>query len=145
MKLGEKIKMKMLKNKIIAITISIFFMLSMTASMMLIPNADAHSPPWSIPTYAYMVAEPNPIGVGQTIQVYMWLDEVYGAAGGSAAALGTNASSASAALTANNYRFKNYNLTVIDPNGKDRFNLEELSEETSLSREAVTSTEAAKE
>jgi hypothetical protein len=65
--------MKMLKNKIFAITISIFFMLSMTASMTLIPNANAHSPPWNIPTYAYIEVNPNPAGVGQTVNVGFWM------------------------------------------------------------------------
>jgi hypothetical protein len=116
-KIGEKRKMKTLKNKIFAITISIFFILSMTASMMLMPNANAHSPPWNIPTYAYIMAFPNPIGVGQTINVYMWLDSVYGAAGGTSAAVGTNGYTASAALLANDYRFHNYKLTVTAPDG----------------------------
>ena len=48
---------------------------------MLIPNASAHTPAWNIPTYAYIFAAPDPIGVGQTTHVYMWLDEVFGAAG----------------------------------------------------------------
>ena len=54
------------------------FMLSLTFSMTLFPNACAHSPTWSIPTYAYINAEPNPIGVGQSMIIYMWLDPVYG-------------------------------------------------------------------
>ena len=54
---------------------------------MLIPNANAHTPAWNIPTYAYIVAAPNPIGVGQTVHIYMWLDAVYGAAGGTTALL----------------------------------------------------------
>src|SRR5271157_1440372 len=109
--------MRKTKNKIFAIMIAMFFMLSMTASMVLIPNANAHSPAWQIPTYAYIVASPNPIGVGQTIQVYMWLDEVYGAAGGTTAAVGTNGATASAALLSNTYRFANYNLTIVPPTG----------------------------
>ena len=44
----------MLKNKIAAITICVFFVLSMTGSMILVPNVNAHSPPWNIPTYAYI-------------------------------------------------------------------------------------------
>jgi hypothetical protein len=68
--------MKTLKNKIAAITIAIFFILSMTASMMLIPSANAHTPPWTIPTYAYINAAPNPAGVGQKVTVDMWLDKV---------------------------------------------------------------------
>ncbi|MGA2682751.1 MAG: PQQ-binding-like beta-propeller repeat protein [Candidatus Bathyarchaeia archaeon] len=63
----------MLKNKIAAITICLFFILSMTASMTLIPNANAHSPPWTIPTYAYINVSPNPCGIGQTVTVGFWL------------------------------------------------------------------------
>jgi len=70
-KLGEK--RKMLKNKIAAIAICIFFILSMTGSMILVPNANAHSPPWQIPTYAYIEVNPNPAGIGQTVNVGFWL------------------------------------------------------------------------
>ena len=41
-------------------------MLSMSASMMLVPTASAHTPAWQIPTYAYINVAPNPVGVGQT-------------------------------------------------------------------------------
>jgi hypothetical protein len=109
--------MKTLKNKIAAITIATFFILSMTASTMLIPSANAHTPPWNIPEYAYIVAAPNPIGVGQTIEIYMWLDSVYGAAGGTTATVGTNGYTASAALLSNDYRFHNYEFTITSPNG----------------------------
>jgi hypothetical protein len=114
---GRKNKMKTLKNKTAAITIAIFLMLSMSASMMLIPNASAHTPAWSIPTYAYIVAAPSPIGVGQAVHVYMWLDCVFGAAGGTTATIGTNGYTASASLLSNNYRFHNYNLTITAPDG----------------------------
>ena len=98
-------------------TIVILFILSMIASMTLVPNAKAHSPPLNIPTYAYITAEPNPIGVGQSLFVYVWLDAVYGAAGGTTAVIGTNASTASAALTANNYRFQNFQVVITAPDG----------------------------
>ena len=109
--------MKILKNKIAAIAIAMFLMLSMSASMMLIPNASAHTPAWNIPTYAYISAEPDTIGVGQTITVYIWLDPVYGAAGGTSAIVGTTGFTASAALTSNGYRFLNYKLTITAPDG----------------------------
>ena len=109
-KKGETRKMKTLKNKIAAITISIFFILSMTASMMLIPNANAHTPGWNIPEYAHIFAAPSTIGVGQTTHVYMWLDSVFGAAG--SATVGT-----SEALLSNTYRFHNYKLTITAPDG----------------------------
>ena len=52
-------------------------MLSMSASMMLMPTTNAHTPAWEIPTYAYITAAPNPVGVGQTVNVYMWLTNFY--------------------------------------------------------------------
>jgi hypothetical protein len=106
-----------LKGKTMAILFAVLLTFSMTASMMLIPNANAHTPAWSIPTYAYISAEPSIIGVGQTITIYLWLDPVYGAAGGTSAVLLTNGYTASAALTSNNYRFTNYALTITAPDG----------------------------
>jgi hypothetical protein len=105
------------KNKTLAITIALLLTLSMVSSMMLMPNANAHTPAWSIPTQAFIVTAPNTVGVSQTVHVYMWLAEVYGAAGGTTAASGTNASTASAGLLANNYRFHNYKLTITAPDG----------------------------
>ncbi len=92
-------------------------MFAMAFSLVALPAANAHTPAWSIPTYAYIVTEPNPIGVGQTVHIYMWLDAVYGAAGGTSAAIGTNGSTASVALLSNSYRFHNFKLTITDPNG----------------------------
>ena len=105
------------KNKTLAISIALILVISMATSIMLVPNADAHTPGWNIPTYAYISSAPNPIGVGQETHIYMWLDAVYGAAGGATAAVGTNASTSSAALTANFYRFHNYMLTITAPDG----------------------------
>ena len=58
--------MKNAKNKISTIAIVVFFMFSMSASMTLTPTTNAHTPAWSIPTYAYIDCSPNPVGVGQT-------------------------------------------------------------------------------
>jgi outer membrane protein assembly factor BamB len=41
---------------------------------MLIPNTNAHSPPWTIISYAYLAVAPSPVGVGQAISVAMWVD-----------------------------------------------------------------------
>jgi outer membrane protein assembly factor BamB len=92
--------MKKLKNKTMAIMIAIFLMISMTGSMMLIPSVGAHNPAWQIPTYAYIQAVPSPIGVGQTVTIYMWLDLVYD----------------NSALTSN-YRFQGLKLTTVAPDG----------------------------
>jgi outer membrane protein assembly factor BamB len=106
----------MSKNKI-TISISLLLMLTMAISLVALPPVNAHDPAWQIPTYAYIVAEPSPVGVGQTVHVYMWLDPVYGRAGGGNAEIGWNASTASTALPANTYRFLNYKLTITDPDG----------------------------
>ncbi|MGO8806888.1 MAG: PQQ-binding-like beta-propeller repeat protein [Candidatus Bathyarchaeia archaeon] len=70
--------MKMLKNKIFAITIAFFFILSMTASIVLTPNANATTlapGKIDIPTYAFCNVGPNPAGVGQEVNVGFWLGE----------------------------------------------------------------------
>ncbi len=103
------------KNKTLAIFIALIIVISMPTSILLIPNASAHNPAWQIPTYAYINAGPSPIGVGQTAHVYMWLDAVYGAAGGTTAIVPTNGSTASAGLLSNNYRFQNYKLVITAP------------------------------
>ena len=68
-------KKKILKNKLSAIAICILFILSMTASTMLIPNAKAHTPPFNIQTYAFVNVAPNPAGVGQTVTIGFWIDQ----------------------------------------------------------------------
>jgi hypothetical protein len=100
-KILEKIKMEILKSKTLAIMIALILMISMGASMMLVPSISAHSPPWQIPTFAYVNVFPNPIGVGQTATIYMFLG---------------NLPQAGAGLQ-NDYRFHNYILTITAPNG----------------------------
>ncbi len=78
----RKNKMKTLKNKIAAITIALFFMLSMTASIALIPTTSAHTPPWTIPTTAYVTCAPGVVGVGQYTTIVVWVDRYSTTAGG---------------------------------------------------------------
>ena len=101
-KLKEEKYMKIAKNKTVAITIAIFLTLSMGASMILLPSTSAHTPPWQIPTFAYISVVPNPVGVNQKVDVVMWLDCTFDPI---FTALG------------NDYRFHNYELTIIAPNG----------------------------
>lgn len=54
--------------------VTVFLALTLGASLTLLPNADAHSPPWTIISYAYISVSPNPVGVGQTVAVLMWVD-----------------------------------------------------------------------
>jgi len=64
----------MLKNKKVAIAIVSFLVIVMTSSIAFTPTAFAHTPPWTFPSYSYLVASPNPVGVGQTVSISMWAD-----------------------------------------------------------------------
>ncbi|MCW4045144.1 MAG: PQQ-binding-like beta-propeller repeat protein [Candidatus Bathyarchaeota archaeon] len=61
--------------------IALFLVLTITASMTL-QIANSHTPAWQIPTYAYITASPNPVGVGQTVTLVFWLDKVMPTAAG---------------------------------------------------------------
>ena len=63
------------RNKTTFIAIAMLLMFSMVASTMLIPVSNAHSPPLSIPTFSFMSASPNPIGVGQIANLNFWVGE----------------------------------------------------------------------
>jgi hypothetical protein len=69
---------KMAKKTLIAL----FLMLTIAFTLVAIPSANAHDPPWEVPTYAYIVIAPNTIGVNQQVFVVFWLDWIpVGAAG----------------------------------------------------------------
>jgi len=48
--------------------------LIITALMAGMPLAVAHTPPWSIPTWCYVAASPNPIGVKQQVCIVFWIN-----------------------------------------------------------------------
>jgi outer membrane protein assembly factor BamB len=74
-------------------------MLTVAVTLVALPTANAHTPPWTVPTYAYVAASPNPVGVGQSVFVLMWLDKVPPSAGG----IGGD-------------RWQNYTLKITKPN-----------------------------
>jgi outer membrane protein assembly factor BamB len=113
----QKEKNKMQKNRIKSAAILMLLMLSVTGSIILMPNTSAHYPAWQIPTYATIFVAPDPIGVGQSVTIYMWVLPVFGAIGGTSAIVGTTGYTSSAALTSNNYRFHNYQLSITAPDG----------------------------
>ncbi len=65
--------MKELNKKSFSL-LSLFLMLSMVIPFAAIPATTAHTPAWDIPSFAYVVAQPNPVGVGQRVMIYMWVD-----------------------------------------------------------------------
>jgi hypothetical protein len=61
--------MRNIKNRPIAISIAILLTISLTASIILTPTANAHTPPYTYKTYARLHIAPNPVGVGQSVIV----------------------------------------------------------------------------
>jgi hypothetical protein len=73
--------MQFSKNKTKA-TMALFLMLTIVATLISLPTVNAHDPPWQIPTYAFLVVAPNPIGVNQQVEVVFWRDIPPPTAGG---------------------------------------------------------------
>ena len=81
-----------------ATAISIFLVSTIALALFAVPLANAqHNPGWNIQTFAYVNAAPNPVGVGQKVDILIWVDKPRN----------------SAAL-ANAYRMHKYNLTIVD-------------------------------
>ncbi len=59
-------------NKTIATAATLLLMLSIAVSLIAVP-VNAHDPPVNVKTYAFISVNPNPIGVGQTVAVIMFL------------------------------------------------------------------------
>jgi hypothetical protein len=92
--------MKISRNKTKATLIALFLLFAMTISLVALPAANAHTPPWNIPSFAYLVAQPDPVGVSQPVKIYMWVDAPL-----------TNAAAT------NDIRRTGYKLTITAPDG----------------------------
>jgi hypothetical protein len=90
--------MENLKNKEFAV--ATILLLTIVMPLVAIPIVNAHTPPWNIETFAYINAAPNPVGVGQKVDILIWCDKPR----------------ASAALS-NDYRMHNYRLIITDSEG----------------------------
>jgi hypothetical protein len=62
------------KSKTKAI-LATFLVLTFAATLVALPAANAHTPSLTIPTWAYLSVEPNPVGVGQSAYVNFWIDK----------------------------------------------------------------------
>ncbi len=93
----------MQKKQAMAIIIALILAISISSSLIFQPNVKAHSPPWTTISYAYLSVQPNPVGVGQTVDVCMWVDTAM-----PNAALG------------NDIRRHDYTLTITTPDGKSQ-------------------------
>ncbi len=63
-------------HKVAATLTTLFLALILTSTLVALPNVSAHDPPQEVPTYAYLTAAPDPVGVGQPVSLIFWLDKV---------------------------------------------------------------------
>ncbi len=115
-----------MQNKKLIIATVIFLTMAMSASLILIPSARAHPMPgWTFVSYPYLVASPNPVGVGQTVAVVMWIDDPL-----------------PGATVTNDIRRHDYTLTVTDPTGQNTSNhWDVVSDSTSVQYMQFTPTQ----
>ncbi len=93
------VNVKKIFRKQILVSAALILLLSASV-FMAIPAASAHTPAWQIPTFAFVQAVPNPVGVGQQAFVFMWVDKI-----------------PDGAQIGNTIRFHNYQLTITAPDG----------------------------
>jgi hypothetical protein len=67
-------KLKIIRNKTKIATIALVLMLTMAATLTALPVVNAHTPPISIRSFAFISAAPNPVGLGQTIFMNFFLN-----------------------------------------------------------------------
>ncbi len=73
------------KQKILSLVLITLLALSLTA-IFFAPNANAHTPPWTVQTYAYVTATPNPWGLGSSnpVLIVFWINNIPPTAAGNA-------------------------------------------------------------
>jgi len=74
--------------------------MSTTASAVLLPTATAHTPSWTIATHAFIAVNPNPVGVGQPVNIVVWAGLLL-----------------PSASVANDIRFHDYKVVITKPDG----------------------------
>jgi hypothetical protein len=70
------------KKQNYASLIALFLLLTIAATLVALPIANAHTPAWTIPTYAYISVSPDTVGVSQTVTLIFWLNQPPPTAGG---------------------------------------------------------------
>ena len=73
-----------LKTKKLSISVALILLLSISTFAATFTLAGAHTPTYTIPTYLYITATPNPIGVGQQVTTVFWTNWLPPTAAGSA-------------------------------------------------------------
>ena len=86
-----------IKNSKLSKQITFILLVTMTISMFALPT-QAHTPRYDIPTFAYISVTPNPVGVGQDINIVVWVDKAL-----------------PGAVVTNDIRFTDYKVTITKP------------------------------
>jgi hypothetical protein len=94
---------------------ALLLMMTISAASIALPITNAHYPPWTIPTFAFLTVSPSPIGVGQQALVIMWIDKT----------------SPDALNTQYGEFFGGYKLTITKPDGNKEVMGPYMSEATS--------------
>jgi hypothetical protein len=66
----------MQRKKTMANAIAVFLMLTITATLVALPIANAHYPPWTVPTWCYAVVSNSVIGVNQQEIIIFWVNAI---------------------------------------------------------------------
>jgi len=66
--------MKFSRNKAKVTAVIFVLVLTFSAILTALPTVGAHDPAWQIPTWTYIAAYPDPIGIGQQIFIVFWND-----------------------------------------------------------------------
>ncbi len=100
----EKNKMRKFFNETKTASIALILMLTFSSTILALPIVSAHDPPIEIQTYAYISANPDPIGVGQQAIILFWV-------------VGMPAGNPSTAAGVGGYRWIDMKVDVTMPNG----------------------------
>ena len=73
--------MKIQKNKN-KNAIVVCLVLAFAVTLIALPIGNAHTPPWTVPTTAYVSAAPSRIAIGQSTTIVVWVDRYSPTAGG---------------------------------------------------------------
>ena len=95
--------MRKINTRIKAIIIFTILIFSIAIPLIATPAANAHTPPWKIVVWPYIDVAPDNIGVGQTINIYTWVNWVL--PGASTELFGVG----------NNIRFHDYEIVITKP------------------------------
>ena len=85
-------------------SIALILMLTFSATILAFPMVSAHDPAWEIPTYAYIIADPHIVGIGQTATILFWV-------------VGLPAGVPATAAGVGGYRWVEMTITITKPDG----------------------------